>query len=116
MAEETMIMDQAIDNEVEVTELEPTGSSESVLTKAIVNGLKFAGKVTIGAGIATVVGHYVGKACNKADEKARIRKAAREAAAAEKEKIAKEKEAEAKKSDVETSDEGQKVLDETAEE
>lgn len=113
MAEETMIMDQAIDNEIEVTELEPTGSSDSVLTKTLVSGLKFAGKVAIGAGIGTFVGHYVAKACNKADEEARIKKAAREAAAAEKEKIAKEKEAEAKKAEIETSDEGKEVLDQT---
>lgn len=114
MADE-MIMDQAIDNEIEVTELEPSGSSDSVFLKMLVKGLKFAGKVTAAAGIATVVGHYVSKGCEKADENARIKKAAREAKKAEKEKIAKEKEAEQKaKDNVETSKEAEEVLTETA--
>ena len=108
---ENEVMDQAVETTSDISEQ----SSGSGIGDLIWKGVKFVGKVGAAAAIGTAVGHYVNKACNSADEKARIRKAGKEAEAAEKAKIKAEKEAAEKAATVETSDEGQKVLAETAE-
>lgn len=112
MADLVDVMDQQTD--VEVTTDLSTGS-DSGFKDLLFKAGKFVVKKAATAAIVGTVGgvcyHYTKKACLTRDEKARIRKAEKEAGEAEAKRIADEK-AKAKEV-VETSDEGQKVLKET---
>lgn len=110
MADEVM-MDQVTDSTEATEVLESTSdtSTGSGLGWTILKtGLKVAGAV----GLGTLVYRGVNDGYDWVKDQRRIGKAKRAAAKAEKEAIAKEK-AEAKTEVVETSDEGQKVLEET---
>lgn len=92
-------------------------ATDNAFLKALGRAGKWVGKKVIGAviigGIGGAAYHYTEKHLTKRDEEKRIKAAADAAAKAEKEKIEAEKKAAS--STVETSDEGQKVLAETAE-
>ena len=112
-------MDDQMTTQIETTEAEvvEVADTGSTVFRALRKGLTWVGKKAITAvilgGVGGAVYHYTDKHLTKKDEENRIKAAARKAAEEEKKKIEEEKKM---KDHVETSDEGQKVLDETAEE
>ena len=112
-------MDDQMTTQIETTETEvaEVADTGSTVFRSLRKGATWFGKKVITAvilgGVGGAVYHYTDKHLTKKDEENRIKAAARKAAEEEKRKIEEEKKA--KDHAVETSDEGQKVLDETAE-